>query len=77
MSTKTTEPAPKTRAPGRRFFLPPGYSLGLRLVGRAHEFRWTRPGVESRAAFRSGEEAAGAAWDAAGLPRPARLSEAV
>jgi len=70
----------KPRTPGRRFFLPPGYSLGLKAKGKTHEFRWTRVGVEvgaeSPMPFKSGEEAAGAAWDDARLPRPARLSEA-
>lgn len=70
----------KPRTPGRRFFLPPGYSLGLKVKGKTHEFRWTKVGVEvgaeSPMPFKSGEEAAGAAWDDARLPRPARLSEA-
>lgn len=69
-------PAPSPRIPGRRFFLPPGYSLGLKLAGRAHEYRWTKPGAESKRPYATGEEAAGAAWDDARLPRPARLSEA-
>ena len=70
----------KPRTPGRRFFLPPGYSIGLKAKGKGHEFRWTKMGAEvggeSLEPYKTGEEAAGAAWDDARLPRPARLSEA-
>ena len=49
----------KPRTPGRRFFLPPGYSLGLKAMGKTHEFRWTRvgeeAGAESPTPFKTGE----------------------
>jgi len=66
----------KPRTLGRRFFLPPGYSLGVRGAGRGAAFVWTKPSAESATPFSDPEEAAGAAWDDARLPRPARLSEA-
>lgn len=69
-------PPTKPRTPGRRFFLPPGYSLGVRGSGRGATFVWTKPSAESRTLYVEPEEAAGAAWDDARLPRPARLSEA-
>jgi hypothetical protein len=65
----------KTR-PGRRFFLPPGYSLACKPKGSTHEFMFTKPHGMSTP-FTTAEDAARAAWDDAGLPVHDRLSEPV
>lgn len=73
----TGKPAPPKRMHGRKFHLPPGYSLGT-LPGRQFRFTRSAPGLADRFAsepYGDPEEATRAAWAHAGLPAPAKICE--
>lgn len=63
----------RTVCPGRRFFLPPGYSLASR-PGKRHVFTVAMYASQE---FADPIDATSAAWAHAGLPVPVRLWEHV
>ena len=69
-------PAKPRPARGRRFHLPPGYSLAA-LPGRQYRFTRAAPPHASRETYNDPEAATRAAWEHAGLPVPTKVWEYV